>query len=167
MNDDAFDALCKLSKIIGDGAACALFEYLGVDSIDIPQSDVFLRICKLVGVEKACILFKRYKGGKVYVPQKIRDTHTLSQLLGLETAQILVKEFGASYIKFPLCHGRGKNRLTKNERIKRNEKIKRLVRQRMPLSKISREVGISERSITFILGKSPSLGNYYYQPSIF
>lgn len=58
-------------------------------------------ICAEIGFTATCLLVGEYGGGNLYVPEKVREGHTLAQIVGVAAFKRLVDAYGSRDLWIP------------------------------------------------------------------
>lgn len=100
------------------------------------------QIADIVGRDKALRIAGIYGDKNLYIPQVMTLAHRLTEILGLELANALSREFGGIVLKIPTCRH--------IERRHRNESIVRLFIAGHSVEELAALFQITERAVFLI-----------------
>lgn len=101
------------------------------------------QIADIVGRDKALRIAGIYGDKNLYVPQVVPVGHKLTEILGLELAQALSREFGGIVLKIPTCRH--------IERRHRDDSIVRLFIAGYSVEELAELFQITERAVFLIV----------------
>ena len=101
-------------------------------------------LCEVVGDAAALQLLTQFGGGCVYIPAKLADDHPLVQLIGLDAAEALVKEYTHDNVGVRIQLPRSSTGLYAQSR----NQVAQAVKEGGRASDIARRIGITTRTVT-------------------
>ncbi|MBF0454217.1 MAG: hypothetical protein HQL72_05285 [Magnetococcales bacterium] len=116
---------------------------MNIPETEFPES--LVEIKDIIGYEGAMTLLNHCAGTRLFIPKKIKIQHKLSQLLGLEQAQLMSRYFGGETLSIA--------RAAKAKRANRNREIIRLYDSGGKVPDIARKMELTERQIYTILSR--------------
>jgi Mor family transcriptional regulator len=106
------------------------------------------QVAEIVGRENALRIAGIFGDKNLYIPQVINTGHRLAEILGLELARSLSREFGGIVLKIPTCRHL--------ERKHRNDSIIRLYNAGHRVEELAAMFKLTERAVFLII--SPQRG---------
>lgn len=105
------------------------------------------RIADVAGERAALILGRKKAGQQIYIPEKIKPDHWLSEMVGFEPASKISEKWGSRHIIIPPALGGDKRRRTAT--------IARLIDQGYSVNKIVEMTGVARSTVKAHLKKHP------------